>query len=162
MTAISGCSGTDVARPGLLPGDRPRSSLRLGVRTCRVGREYRPVGRWVACRGSPSICWTFLPAVLRVLSWTSTGAASCSGAWTSPAEHVPAADLRWLLSMPVWSFEGEHLKVSPAQVRADPARYRIHYAQALAADLSFPLHVLVRAHRVVTVLDGFHRLLKVT
>jgi hypothetical protein len=80
-----------------------------------------------------------------------------------PVEDVPVTDLRWLLSMPVWSLDGEPFKVSPEQVRAYPARHQAHYARALAADLSYPLHVLVRANepdRVVTVLDGFHRLFK--
>ena len=77
-----------------------------------------------------------------------------------PVERMPVADLRWLLTMPVWSFEGEHFKISPAQVRQDPALHHSHYVQAMASDMAFPLHVLVRANRVVTVLDGFHRLFK--
>jgi hypothetical protein len=40
------------------------------------------------------------------------------------------------------------------------ARYRMRYSAPLAADLAFPLDVLVRANCVATVLDGFHRLLK--
>lgn len=77
-----------------------------------------------------------------------------------PVEGIPVADLRWLLSLPVWPFQGEHFKVSPAEVRRDPARHQTHYVQAMAADIACPLHVLVRASKVVTVLDGFHRLLK--
>ena len=77
-----------------------------------------------------------------------------------PVEQMPVAELRWLLSMPVWASGGEHFQVSPAEVRADPVRHRLHHDLALQADLAFPLHVLVRRQRMVTVLDGFHRLLK--
>jgi hypothetical protein len=101
-----------------------------------------------------------LPTVLRGIVLDFNWSRELLWGLDLPAGRVPVADLRWLLSMPVWSFEGEHFQISPAQVRADPVRYRFHYAQALATDLSFPLHVLVRADRVVTVLDGFHRLLK--
>ncbi len=68
---------------------------------------------------------------------------------------VPGLD-----GLKVWSFEGEHFNISPAQVRQDPALHHSHHVQAMASDLAFPLHVLVRANRVVTVLDGFHRLFK--
>jgi hypothetical protein len=37
-----------------------------------------------------------------------------------PVEQMPVADLRWLLTKPVWSFEGAHFKVSPPQVRREP------------------------------------------
>jgi hypothetical protein len=114
----------------------------------------------VACRGMPFDLLDVLPTVLRGVVLDFNWSRKLLWGLDLRAGHVPVADLRWLLSMPVWSFEGEHFKVSPAQVRADPVRYQIHYVQALATDLSFPLHVLVRADRVVTVLDGFHRLLK--
>jgi hypothetical protein len=38
---------------------------------------------------------------------------------------------------PAWpAGGGEHFRVSPAQVRADPARHRVHYDRAMAADLA--------------------------
>jgi hypothetical protein len=47
-----------------------------------------------------------------------------------PVEHMRVAVLRWVLSMPVGTFECEHFPVSPAQVRQDPERHKNHYIQA--------------------------------
>lgn len=77
-----------------------------------------------------------------------------------PVRAMPIEELRWLLALPWWSSEGVHFAISPYQVRADPGRYRVQYARTIAADLTLPLHVLVRHDRVVTMLDGVHRLLK--
>lgn len=77
-----------------------------------------------------------------------------------PVQWVAMSELRWLLSLPVWAFEGVPFVVSPRHVRADPDRYSVQYGRTMAADLAFPLHVLARRERVATVLDGFHRLLK--
>jgi len=77
-----------------------------------------------------------------------------------PVRAMAIEQLRWLLALPWWSYEGVHFAISPDQVRADPGRYRVQYARTMAADLTLPLHVLVRQDRVVTMLDGVHRLLK--
>jgi hypothetical protein len=77
-----------------------------------------------------------------------------------PVETVPVGSLRWLLRLPLWSFGGEPFQVTPEGVQADPGRYHLHYARALAADLSFPLHVLACDGETLTVLDGTHRLFK--
>lgn len=77
-----------------------------------------------------------------------------------PIRAMPVAKLRWLLLLPWWAYEGTHFAISPDQVRADPDRYHVQHARTMAADLTPPIHVLVRGNRVVTVLDGVHRLLK--
>ena len=77
-----------------------------------------------------------------------------------PVRAMAVAELRWLLALPWWPYKGVHFAISPDQVRADPGRYRVQYARTMAADLTLPLHVLVRQDRVVTMLDGVHRLLK--
>lgn len=73
--------------------------------------------------------------------------------------RVPVAALRWHFDLPMWQYEGAHFAVSPAEVAADPIRYREQWDRTMAADLRHPLHVLVRPDRL-TVLDGVHRLLK--
>ena len=82
--------------------------------------------------------------------------------WTLdlPVRAMAIEELRWLLALPWWSDEGVHFAISPDQVRADPGRHPVQYARTMAADLTLPLHVLVRQGRVVTMLDGMHRLLK--
>jgi hypothetical protein len=51
------------------------------------------------------------------------------------------------------------LQVTPAQVKVDPAHYEEHYQRTVAADLGYPLDLLLRNDRWV-ILDGVHRLLK--
>jgi hypothetical protein len=77
-----------------------------------------------------------------------------------PVQPMAIQELRWLLPLPWWSYEGVPFAISPSQVRANPGRYHVQYARTMTADLSLPLHVLVRHNRVVTMLDGVHRLLK--
>ena len=77
-----------------------------------------------------------------------------------PVERVGLHELRWHLALPMWSFEGVPFTVSPQDVGADPDRYHAQYARTMAADLEFPLHLLVRARDAPTILDGVHRLLK--
>ena len=76
------------------------------------------------------------------------------------AEPVTVDELRWHLALPMWSFAGVPFAISPEQVRTDPSRFHVQYARTMAADLTFPLHALVRAGRSRTLLDGVHRLLK--
>ncbi len=77
-----------------------------------------------------------------------------------PAERIATEDLRWHLTLPMWSFKNVPFTLSPEQVRADPGRYWEHYARTMAADLRFPIHALERPSGRLTVLDGIHRLLK--
>ncbi|GAA5032560.1 hypothetical protein [Actinopolymorpha pittospori] len=76
----------------------------------------------------------------------------------TPTE-IPVAELAWHLELPLWTHGGHPFVVSPAEVAADPDRFRAQYARTLAADLSHPLHLLDRRDRL-TILDGTHRLLK--
>lgn len=76
-----------------------------------------------------------------------------------PATEVPLDELRWHFDLPLWAVDGKYFHVTPAQVAADPERYSQQYARTLAADLSYPIHMLDRPVRM-TILDGTHRLLK--
>jgi hypothetical protein len=69
-----------------------------------------------------------------------------------PEQPMAIEELRWLLPLPWWSHEGVPFAISPSQVRADPGRYHAQYARTMTADLTLPLHVLVRHNRVVTML----------
>ncbi|MDR0344396.1 MAG: hypothetical protein LBI49_15050 [Nocardiopsaceae bacterium] len=77
-----------------------------------------------------------------------------------PARPMAVAQLRWLLSLPWWSYQRAHFVISPEQVRSDPSRYHEQYDRTMAADLSLPIHLLSHDNRVTTILDGVHRLLK--
>jgi hypothetical protein len=74
-------------------------------------------------------------------------------------EMATVESLRWHLDLPYWRYDGKPFQVTPAQVKADPARYEEHYQRAMAADLGYPLDLLFRNDRWV-ILDGVHRLLK--
>jgi hypothetical protein len=76
-----------------------------------------------------------------------------------PVETATVDSLRWHLDLPYWRHYGQPFQVTPAQVKADPARYQAHYQRTTAADLGHPLDLLVRNGRWV-ILDGVHRLLK--
>jgi hypothetical protein len=76
-----------------------------------------------------------------------------------PVTQVPMEELDWHLQLPMWAFEETPFVVTPVQVAQNPEAFTEQYARTLAADLSFPLHVLQRPNRL-TVLDGMHRLLR--
>jgi len=76
-----------------------------------------------------------------------------------PIDTVTVDSLRWHLGLPYWRHDGKPFQLTPAQVRADPARYQEQYQRTMAADLSLPLDLLFRNDRWV-ILDGVHRLLK--
>ena len=101
-----------------------------------------------------------VPAALRGLILDFEWSRERLWALDLPARATAIEELRWLLALPWWSYNGVHFAISPDQVRADPGRYRVQYARTMAADLTLPLHVLVWQDRVVTMLDGVHRLLK--
>jgi hypothetical protein len=72
---------------------------------------------------------------------------------------VAVDDLAWLFDLPLWQDNGRRFQVSPAQVRANPARFPDHMRRVMASDLEQPIH-LVEHHGRLVVLDGYHRLLK--
>jgi hypothetical protein len=76
-----------------------------------------------------------------------------------PVQPVAVDDLAWLFSLPLWQDDGTRFQVSPAQVRAHPARFPDHMRRVMAADLDHPIHLVEHNGRLV-VLDGYHRLLK--
>ena len=76
-----------------------------------------------------------------------------------PVQPVAVDDLAWLFSLPLWQDNGARFQVSPAQVRADPARFPDHMRRVMASDLEHPIHLVEHNGRLV-VLDGYHRLLK--
>lgn len=76
-----------------------------------------------------------------------------------PIIEVPVADLSWMFALPLWQRDGRRFQVTPAAVAADPAAYPYHYRRVMSADLSWPIHCVEHAGRLV-VLDGFHRLLQ--
>lgn len=76
-----------------------------------------------------------------------------------PIRPVAIDELAWLYDLPLWQNNGARFQVSPAQVRADPARFPDHMRRVMASDLSQPIHLVKHNGRLV-VLDGNHRLLK--
>lgn len=76
-----------------------------------------------------------------------------------PVRPVSVDDLAWLFDLPLWQDNGTRFQVSPAQVRADPARFADHMRRVMASDLKQPIHLVEHNGRLV-VLDGYHRLLK--
>lgn len=76
-----------------------------------------------------------------------------------PDSRLALAELRWLLDLPTWAYDGAPFQVTPHQVAADPLRFTEQYARTMAADMRYPLHVTDRGGRPV-VLDGMHRLLR--
>lgn len=76
-----------------------------------------------------------------------------------PVTCVPMAELDWHLRLPMWAHDGRPFVVTPEQVAGHPHAFREQYARTMAADMSFPLHVLDRPTKL-TVLDGMHRLLR--
>jgi hypothetical protein len=109
----------------------------------------------------------FLPFPLQELVPDELRGVLCEFVWDSdklqrlplPVETATVESLRWHLDLPFWRYDCQPFQITPAQVKADPARYEAHYQRAMAADLGYPLDLLFRNHRWV-VLDGMHRLLK--
>jgi len=63
------------------------------------------------------------------------------------------------LALPWWRHDGVWFQITPRQFQAQPAAYPEHAARVANADLSYPLHVVLRRGRWV-ILDGIHRLTK--
>ena len=109
----------------------------------------------------------FLPFPLQELVPAELRGVLCDFVWDAdklrhlplPIDTVTVDSLRWHLGLPYWRHDGKPFQLTPAQVRADPARYQEQYQRTMAADLSLPLDLLFRNDRWV-ILDGVHRLLK--
>jgi hypothetical protein len=76
-----------------------------------------------------------------------------------PVRRVAVGELAWQFDLPLWQVEGVRFRVSPAQVRDDPAGFPDQMRRVMAADLRYPIHLVEHRGRRV-VLDGFHRLLR--
>jgi hypothetical protein len=76
-----------------------------------------------------------------------------------PTEEIPVADLRWVFDLPLWADGNVPFQVTPSEVQLNPNRYAEQYQRTLAADLDYPIHLIMHTGRW-TILDGVHRLLK--
>lgn len=76
-----------------------------------------------------------------------------------PAERMPVLEFLWLLELPLWRWQGQRFRITPAQVLANPTEFWPRYEKAMSADLTYPIHVAAHGGRWV-ILDGYHRLLK--
>jgi hypothetical protein len=114
-------------------------------------------------RAAPKVSWDQLvamtPPVIRqalpIVPWNIHQLHSLD----LPTQPVAVDGLAWLFDLPLWQDNGTRFQVSPAQVRADPARFPDHMRRVMAADLNHPVH-LVEHNGHLVVLDGYHRLLK--
>ncbi len=114
-------------------------------------------------RAAPNVSWDQLtamtPPVIRqalpMVPWSIGKLHSLD----LPIQPVAVDDLAWLFDLPLWQENGTRFQVSPAQVRADPARFPDHMRRVMASDLEHPIHLVEHNGRLV-VLDGYHRLLK--
>lgn len=71
--------------------------------------------------------------------------------------QIPIAELRWTYRLPWWRGDDQRwFQVTPAEYLAAPQEYPEHDRRTAAADLSYPIHLLVRHGRYVP-LDGIHR-----
>lgn len=76
-----------------------------------------------------------------------------------PVVVMPVRELQWLLDKPFWKDGAKRMAVSGRDIIDDPKRYRAEYERTMAADLSYPINVILVRGRWV-ILDGVHRLLK--
>ena len=76
-----------------------------------------------------------------------------------PVVAMPIRELEWLLDLPFWDDGPQELTVSARNVAAHPEHHQLEYDRTMAADLSYPINVILLKGRW-TVMDGVHRLLK--
>lgn len=74
-----------------------------------------------------------------------------------PPRALPIAELRWTYELPWWrAGNRQWFQVTPRAYLDAPDEYPEHRRRTAAADLSYPIHVLVRRGRYVP-MDGLHR-----
>lgn len=76
-----------------------------------------------------------------------------------PRRRLGLEELRWHFDLPWWRREGVWFQVTPTEFLAHPEAHPEHADRVATADLSYPLHVVLR-HRRWLILDGIHRLAK--
>ncbi|HVX42481.1 MAG TPA: hypothetical protein VHC49_01275 [Mycobacteriales bacterium] len=76
-----------------------------------------------------------------------------------PVVAMPVAELEWVLEHPFWKDRAGRPTISGSDVAARPADHPEEYRRTMAADLSYPINVILLNDRWV-VMDGLHRLLK--
>jgi hypothetical protein len=107
----------------------------------------------------PFPLWGVMPPVLRDVVLDFVWSRELLWRLDLPVTQVPIEQLDWHLRLPMWAHDGIPFVLPPEQVARDPLTFSEQYARTMAADMSFPLHVLRRPHGR-TVLDGMHRLLQ--
>ena len=75
-----------------------------------------------------------------------------------PVVELLVDELAWQLDLPWWRDSHEYFSLSPLDVWREPVVHSSQWQRTLAADLTYPIHVLERGPLIV--LDGVHRLLK--
>jgi len=76
-----------------------------------------------------------------------------------PRRRLELEELRWHLDLPWWRQDGVWFQVTPREFLAHPTAHPEHADRVANADLSYPLHVVLR-HQRWLILDGIHRLVK--
>ncbi|ONI68166.1 hypothetical protein BWI15_34580 [Kribbella sp. ALI-6-A] len=65
-----------------------------------------------------------------------------------PTTTVPVSELDWHLNLPFWAVDDVPFQVTPRQIATEPHRFSAQYERMLAADLQFPLDVVVRTDQI--------------
>jgi len=76
-----------------------------------------------------------------------------------PRRRLALEALRWHFDLPWWRRDGVWFQVTPREFMAHPEAHPEHADRVAKADLSYPLHVVLR-HQRWLILDGVHRLVK--
>lgn len=81
-------------------------------------------------------------------------------AYPAPVTSVPLHEVSHFLQAPIWRRAGSiPFTLAPVEVARRPQAHAGHYAQAMAADLQFPIDIICRREGW-RLADGYHRLLK--
>lgn len=76
-----------------------------------------------------------------------------------PRRRLGLEELRWHFDLPWWRRDDVWFQVAPREFLACPEAHPEHADRVASADLSYPLHVVLRDQRWL-ILDGIHRLVK--
>lgn len=76
-----------------------------------------------------------------------------------PRRRLKLEELRWHHELPWWRRDGVWFQLTPREFLAHPAAHPEHADRVANADLSYPVHVILRRQRWL-ILDGIHRLVK--